>query len=178
MSNYMNRVWASMHEPRALTVVAVLAYAVTALAGLVVLVLVLTVPGDQARDIALGAFSVVAVLSGVIGAPSAWTGRHYREGVAALGVVMAGVLVITDAALVATDPDPLRPRIAVLAAWGGLQAVAWGLNRYVFLRHSGPYAVGHGPQLAEHRIEAATAAMELQEVEAQRRTAAATARED
>ena len=168
------RVWASLHEPRAVTAFTVAAYILTVIAGLAVAWLTLATPGERERDIVLALFALSAVLSGGIGAPSAWTGRHYREGVAALGLVLTGFLAVTDAALILTDPDPLRPRIAALAAWGGLQAVLWGCARYAYLRTAGPYAPGHGPQTPEHRIVAAQIAMEHQEVEAQRRAAAAT----
>lgn len=171
------RVWASLHEPRAVTAFTVAAYVLTAVAGLTVAVLTLTLPGDRERDLVLALFSLSAVLSGALGAPTAWAGRHYREGVAAVGLVLTGFLAVTDAALVLTDTDPLRPRIAALAAWGGLQAVLWGCARYAFLRTAGPYALGHGPQTSEVRIATAQKVMEAQEVQARGR-AAAVSREE
>lgn len=163
------RVWESLHEPRAVTAFTVAAYIITAIAGLAVAWLTFTLPGERERDIILAMFSLSAVLSGGIGAPSAWTGRHYREGVAALGLVLVGFLALTDAALILTDPDPLRPRIATLAAWGGMQAILWGCARYTYVKYSGPFALGHGPQTSEIRIATAEAVMDAQEAEANQR---------
>lgn len=170
--NYLSVVWASLHEPRALTTVAVVTYVATAVVGVIIGALTLTLPSHQERDLVLAGFAMAAVLAGAVGAPSAWRGRHYREGVAALLIALAGFLAVMDAAMILTDPDPLRPRISTLAIWGGIQALACGIGRYFYLRNAGPYAPGKGPQLPEHRIRAVNTALEMQEVEASARAAA------
>ncbi|WP_404465257.1 hypothetical protein LG274_02730 [Micrococcus antarcticus] len=170
---HRDRIWASLHEPRALTVVAVLSYLFAAVTGAAVIAVTFHIPGDQARDITLVALGVVGVLAGLVGVPAAWRGYHHREVLAALLLPLMGALVMTDAAMLLTDPDPLRVRVVLLAAYGGVAVACLGASRYMYLRHAGPYAPGKGPQTAEHRIVAAQMVMESQDREVEARAAAA-----
>ena len=114
------RVWATLHEPRAITALAVALYIVLAVTGCVVLALTLARPATDLRDATLSILGGVLVITGAAGAPLAWTGRHYLEGGVVLGLPLAGLLIVADAAMVLVDDgDVSRPRIVTLAAMEG-----------------------------------------------------------
>ena len=148
-------VWRTVEEPRAVTVIAVLAYAVAVWAGVGLIVDPPAHPLSHA-DAVLRWFGAAALITaGVLGAPAAWAGKWWLERVGATAA-LAGLLVTGfEVAAIAWPgpPDLYAPGLTVPAAALAILAFAARLSRVV----QRPYAPGRGPELPEHKAQAVVA---------------------
>lgn len=92
----MKNIFSTMEEPRLLTGVMVLVYCLISVAGVMFLLLVGSLPGVV---IAAGA---ILLVSGILGAPSAWRGSWWLEGPAAMLAVIGMALISIDELLLPT----------------------------------------------------------------------------
>ena len=92
----MKNIFSSMEEPRSVTSVMVLVYCLISVAGVMFLLRVGSLP------LAVIAAGVLMLVSGILGAPSAWRGSWWLEGPAALLAVVGMLLVSIDELLLPT----------------------------------------------------------------------------
>ena len=85
-----------MHEPRAVTAVTVVVYCLIAATGVMFLLRAGSLP-----EVVIVA-GVVMLVSGILGAPSAWRGSWWLEGPAALLAVVGMLLISIDELLLPT----------------------------------------------------------------------------
>ena len=92
----MKNILSTMEEPRSVTGVMVLVYCLISVTGVKFLLRVGSLPGVV---IAAG---VIMLVSGILGAPSAWRGSWWLEGPAALLAVVGMLLISIDELLLPT----------------------------------------------------------------------------
>ena len=142
-------VWASLHEPRVITVLHVSFYVAMCVAGAAMIVLV---PFSTATPAVtwVGVLAIVAtLLSGAIGSLAAWRGRWYEERVACLLGCLAAILNVgLSAALYLLMPpfahEQLFAVVTILGLYGVLVMFA---VRYLRVREA-PWPPGREPQQA------------------------------
>ncbi|MGV1079743.1 MAG: hypothetical protein ACOYD1_07805 [Candidatus Nanopelagicales bacterium] len=135
------RVWWSLHEPRSVTVIAVIVYSTAILSGIEMIgQFGLPAMVDPPLVYVEGA---VLIAAGLIGAPSSWVGKWYIERAACLALTGTGVLLLAGALVAETFFEPPHD---ITTSWvmGMVCWVALGLTRWVRVRHQ-PYAPGRGP---------------------------------
>lgn len=89
------RVWQTVEEPRLETAVVVLGY----LSAIVMSIWVLMEPPLQTTYLEpyiFGGFSVLLALGGILGVPTAWTGKWYVESIAATACLGGALLTLVD----------------------------------------------------------------------------------
>lgn len=134
--------WWSLHEPRAITFVAVCTYFCAILVG--------TMMAFEGGDLVYQAphhniHGVILVVCGVLGIPAAWTGRWYIERVACFGLFGLGLLQafagLADllGAINVTDDHISASWVFGIACW-----MSFGISRWFRVREQ-PYAPGSGP---------------------------------
>ena len=100
-------------------------------------------------------------LSGLVGIPTAWLGKHWVERGAAIGLA-AGAFFVGFTILVSYI-EHLSPPLTVESIfnvlWTGI-VFLYGLNRFERCRLA-PYALGKGPLLPEHKKLVAISKMDL-----------------
>ena len=159
--NWAARVWASVNEPRRVTMTAVMAYAVAVAAsvGVVADPTPHPIPGTDAAFIALAA--ALLGVGGLVGIPTAWAGRWWIERVAAMACLGGSVLFLFEALTLYAPggPDLTAPSLTVTSAgWG----VALFTSR-LFRVSRRPYAAGKGPSLPEDTSDQLVAVMLVRE---------------
>lgn len=98
----MNRFFSSMNEPKTVTAAMVTIYVAIAAAGVTFITLVTSLP------LIVIVAGVLMVVSGVLGAPSAWFGSWWLEGPSALMAVV-GMMLIAVNELMLTTPHVRWP---------------------------------------------------------------------
>lgn len=159
--NWAARVWASVNEPRRVTMAVVVAYAVAVVAavGVVVDPTPHPIPGTDVVFIALAAALLGA--GGLVGIPTAWAGRWWIERVAATACLGGALLFLFEALTLYAPgtPDLGAPNLTVASAgWG----VALFTSRLFRVSRS-PYAAGKGPALPEDTSDQLVADMLVRE---------------
>ena len=154
----MAKLWMTMHEPRVVTFGFVLAYAIFAYGGLII------VATDHGM-LPLGVYTarMVAgwclVVGGLIGAPTAWKGAWWAERVATVFIafaVFARILAILGMGELYDDGQ----QAFAITIWAALIAVMWA--RFAWVEVS-PFRGGAGPLLPE--MDAALARVRAERAE-------------
>ena len=129
---WYRRAWGSLHEPRTVTAVMVIAYTLVTLQAATILA------DDDPHDLAVLIAAVFMVAGGLVGVPAAWRGAWWLEPGAA-GAVMSGFIFLAALDLVAR-PD-------VLPGYGELRTVLIALFFVTRALRIAPdmYAPGKGP---------------------------------
>lgn len=158
--NYLRTVWSTIHEPRFVTALTILAYVATAALGLVIL---LGIPAEATASglIIRGISGGLLVFSGFIGTPMAWTGTQWVERGAALAMVggyTSWAMHLLGAHF--ADHYPFQLSAPTTTTTSMLIVAVFALTRFYRLREN-PYAQGKGPLLPEE--EAKLAALTLTE---------------
>lgn len=131
--------WSSLYEPRSITALTVIAYGLSAAAGMS---LWTDPPGGDDETVVLRTLATLLLIGGgAVGAPTAWQGAWWLERTAALsvaaGAAIAEVLAVT--AHVEIGDGPLW-----LSTYGLTLAGLFMLIRFLRTRRA-PYAPGRGP---------------------------------
>nr|DAV08370.1 MAG TPA: hypothetical protein [Caudoviricetes sp.] len=121
----------TMEEPRAVTAVMVLVYCLISFTGVMFLLRVGSLPGVV---IAAG---VIMLVSGILGAPSAWRGSWWLEGPAALLAVVGMLLVAIDELLLPTAHLRWPLHVIILSVIIGLFFLARALRVWPYLYRPG-----------------------------------------
>lgn len=117
----MKNLWSTMEEPRSMTAVIVVIYCLISVTGVMFLLRVGSLPG-----VVIGAGAVMLV-SGVLGAPSAWRGSWWLEGPAALLAVVGMLLISVDELLLPTAHVRWPLHVIILSVIIGLFFLARAL---------------------------------------------------
>lgn len=151
---FLTRLWGTVVEPKAVTIITALAYALTAIVGYSLL---LAPPTGHEQDIWLRtACALFLIGGGSVGVPTAWTGAWWLEQTAAASAGAGMIITMTEVMAVRQAKGLSTPWVTVLALV--LCALFWAAR---FLRVKDlPYAPGKGPLLPEQRI-AVQEALEL-----------------
>lgn len=96
---WYRRAWGSLHEPRTVTAVMVIAYTLVTLQASMILA------DDDPHDVAVLIAAGFMVAGGVVGVPAAWRGAWWLE-LGAAGAVMSGFIFLAALDL-AAHPDIL-----------------------------------------------------------------------
>lgn len=150
------KVWQTLHEPRVVTFLMVVTYLVGVLCGVLMISLAVNKFDDWIYDSMAFIAGVVLIVSGITGAPSSWTGRHWFERAPALGIAAGGgFAALTLLASYHTYGEVGQGIIsAVFGTMCGILLVGLGITRFERCRIA-PYAEGMGPKLPEARKEIA-----------------------
>ena len=158
LSGPLRRVWASLHEPPAVTGVIVAYYGVLAVLGVMGLATEAPAP-PMIRYVSTAAW-VACIVSGVVGAPSAWRGVWWLErGAAFAGIVasaMIALLMVRLYRLTVTSEHDVTLMLGLAA--GLASALALFTTRYMRVRRT-PWQPGKEPPRArEHAARCAAEA--------------------
>lgn len=118
----MKNIFSTMEEPRSVTGVMVVIYCLISVTGVMFLFRVGSLPGVV---IAAGAIMLV---SGILGAPSAWRGSWWLEGPAALLAVVGMLLISIDELLLPTAHVRWPLHVIILSVIIGLFFLARALR--------------------------------------------------
>ena len=118
----MKNILSTMEEPRSVTGVMVVVYCLISVTGVLFLLHVGSLPGVV---IAAG---VIMLVSGILGAPSAWRGSWWLEGPAALLAVVGMLLVAIDELLLPTAHVRWPLHVIILSVIIGLFFLARALR--------------------------------------------------
>ena len=118
----MKNILSTMEEPRSVTAVMVVVYCFISVTGVMFLLRVGSLPGVV---IAAGAIMLV---SGILGAPSAWRGSWWLEGPAALLAVIGMLLISIDELLLPTAHVRWPLHVIILSVIIGLFFLARALR--------------------------------------------------
>lgn len=151
---FLARLWGSVVEPKAVTVITAAAYALSAMIGYSLL---LAPPTGHENDVWLRAACAMFLIGGgSVGVVTAWSGAWWLEQTAAVSAGAGMIVTLTEVMAVHQERGLATPWITVLALV--LLALFWAAR---FLRVKDlPYAPGKGPLLPEQRI-AVQEALEL-----------------
>ena len=143
---FLTRLWGTIVEPKSVTLLTIIAYALTAMLGYS---LILDPPGGHDQDTWLRAFCAIFLIGGgSVGVPTAWTGSWWLEQAAALSAGAGMIVTLTEVMAVRQERGLSTPWVTVLALV--LCALFWAA-RYLRVKHL-PYAPGKGPLLPEQRV--------------------------
>ena len=149
--NMPTRIWTSLQEPKIVTVLIIWAYFTSILAG-VFLIQYSIFDNKQLYDPLAIITGITLIVFGALGVPSAWTGKHWFERAAALGMALGGALVsltFGTAFWVHRTLPIFGPDAFFAIVWSSMSVIL-GLTRFERCRLS-PYTAGKGPLLPEHR---------------------------
>lgn len=118
----MKNILDTMEEPRSVTGVMVAVYCLISVTGLVFLLRVGSLPW------AVIAAGVIMLVSGILGAPSAWRGSWWLEGPAALLAVVGMLLIAIDELLLPTAHVRWPMHVIILSVIIGLFFLARALR--------------------------------------------------
>lgn len=155
------KVWSTLHEPRVVTAIIVGTYISMAAAGILLIHLAIIDTTDRLYDPLAFIAGLMLTVSGIIGAPASWTGRHWVERATALGIAAGGLCVMFMLSI-AYWAHVSKDQPGVVSAFNLLwcvPSVALGLTRFERSRLA-PYAEGKGPKLPEARKELAIQRMD------------------
>ena len=137
--------WRSIEEPRLVTVVMVTMYAAALLASAALIRTPAPTPIPHTSWIFTWVGAVFFGIGGLLGMPTAWTGKWWVERVAA-GACLGGSIVMlfeVGVLLHPAEPNLLAPALTLP---GSVFSVGLFLTRFFRVR-SQPYAPGKGPVL-------------------------------
>lgn len=154
----LQRIWGTLHEPRAVTAAITTAYAICALGGIALIAIPLTgrAPTDWPDHAARVMAGASLIGSGALGVPSAWTGAWWIERLAALGSIYGLACLILYI--------PLRHDLGQVEAVAitALAAAAALLTARLVRVRTAPYAPGTGPLTPIQTIHARSALREAE----------------
>lgn len=151
------RLWGSLEEPRKVTALMVFAYAVAVVSAYMTLAMPNPHPFPWADRLLSVLGAVLMSLGGLVGMPTAWTGKWWIERGAATAC-LGGVGLSVFEAVVLAWPGP--PELVAPALT--LPAVAFSVLLFAarLLRVTGrPYAPGKGPVTPDDKAAEVLAAM-------------------
>lgn len=119
---YMKNILSTMKEPRSVTAAVVLVYCLISIAGFMLLLHVGSLPWIVITGGAL------MLMSGALGAPSAWRGSWWLEGPAALLAIVGMLLVAIDELLLPTAHVRWPLHVIILSVIIGLVLLARALQ--------------------------------------------------
>lgn len=145
------RIWLSVHEPKIVTVLIILAYLVSVVSGGFLIEYATLENSPLYEPLAILTGSVL-ILFGILGIPAAWMGKHWFERSTALGMALGGALVGLTFGLAFWVHGTLHifgPDASFAVSWSSMSVIL-GLTRFERCRLV-PYTAGKGPLLPEHR---------------------------
>lgn len=143
---FFARLWGTVEEPRAVTVVTVAAYLVTAMVGYSLL---LAPPVGHDHDTWLRALCAMFLIGGgSVGIPASWSGARWLEAPAAFSAGAGMGITLTQIMAVQQEQRLSTPWVTVLALI--LCALFW-VARYLRVKDDA-YAPGKGPLLPEQKV--------------------------
>lgn len=118
----MKNILSTMEEPRSVTAVMVVIYCLISVTGVMFLLRVGSLP------VVVIAAGVIMLVSGILGAPSAWRGSWWLEGPAALLAVVGMLLISIDELLLPTAHVRWPLHVIILSVIIGLFFLARALQ--------------------------------------------------
>lgn len=147
--NWLQRLWGTMEEPRKVTTLMVVAYAVAVVAGVTMAVYPTPHPLPYSDGVLRTLGALTLGLGGLMGAPSAWLGRWWVESGAATACLGGMVLALFEVLVLVwpgSPGPPLQAPVVTIAAV--LFSILFFATRRQRVRRQ-PYAPGKGPDTPE-----------------------------
>ena len=118
----MKNILSTLHEPRLVTAVMVMVYSLISVTGVMFLLRVGSLPWTVITA------GIIMLVSGILGAPSAWRGSWWLEGPAALLAVVGMLLISIDELLLPTAHVRWPLHVIILSVIIGLFFLARALR--------------------------------------------------
>ena len=146
-TRWLSRTWGSLHEPKRVTALVVIVYAVTLILGVSIFQNI-TVQGVSIFTAVKVTAGVAMVTGGATGVPAAWVGAYWLERLSA--IALAGGYTLWGIFIAYLHFS--HPSFGLEAPWTTLTATAvvalFALIRFERVKQA-PYAAGKGPLLPE-----------------------------
>ena len=145
--NWLQRLWGTLEEPRRVTAFMVMAYITAVFAGLSLVLFPNPHPLPYSDGVLQVLGALTLTLGGLVGAPSAWSGRWWLETSAATACLGGSAVTLFEATVLLAPghPDLTAPSLTIPAV---IFSMLFFASRRERVRRQ-PYAPGRGPETPE-----------------------------